>query len=238
MRAQAVPSGDKMSNYLIARIPSKNGLLAGSLSVRPACLAAAAILGLVLCLIASGCGTAALPQIPPPAGETNAASLSLHEGDVLQIKFPGAPEMDAVQTIRADGRITILNASDVRVSGLTPDEAAQAILAAVGSQLKVKQVSVTVQTSSFIVYVTGAVLRPGKLVSDRPLTVFQAVIEAGIDSTKSRLEKVKVIRTDATGHNAYKILDLNKIIQGEWQAEPFTLKPYDTIVVPEKFTFF
>jgi len=228
-----------MLNCFIARNPSKSGLRAGSLSVRPASLAAAAALGLVLCLLASGCETAPLPQMPPYVEDTTAASLSLHEGDVLQIKFPGAPEMDASQTIRADGKITILNAGDVRVSGLTPDGAAQAILAAVGEQLKVKQVNVTVQSAAFIVYVTGAVLRPGKLISDRPLTVLQAVIESGIDSAKSNLEKVKVIRTDATGHNTYKILDLNKIInKGEWQPEPFTLKPYDTIVVPEKFAWF
>jgi len=238
MSAQAAPSGDKMLNCFIARIPLKNGLRAAFLSARPAGLAAAAALGLVLCLIASGCDTAALPQMPPSSGETNTASLLLHEGDVLQIKFPGATEMDAVQTIRADGKITILNGGDVKVSGLTPDGAGDAILGVVGSQLKVKQVSVTVQSSAFIVYVTGAVGRSGKLISDRPLTVFQAVIESGIDLTRSNLKKVKVIRTDASGHNTYKMLDLQRKINGEWVSEPFTLKPYDTIYVPEKFTWF
>jgi polysaccharide export outer membrane protein len=226
-----------MLNCLIAKSPSKNGLRAGTLSVITARLAAAA-LGLLLCILASGCGTPVLPQIPPSDNDTNAVTMSLHEGDVLQIKFPGAPEMDALQTIRADGKITVLNASDIKVSGLTPEGAAQAILNAVGDQLKVKQVSVTVQSSAFIVYVTGAVLRPGKVISDRPLTVFQAVMEAGIDPLKSNLKKVKVIRTDATGHNLYKILDINKTIKGDYLPEPFTLKPYDTIVVPEKFVLF
>ena len=225
-----------MLKYQIAKNRSSRGLGNGALSFAPASVAAAA-LGLVLCLIVTGCETAALPPIPPPAGDTNAASLSLHEGDVLQVTFPGAPEMDASQTIRADGKITILNAGEVKVSGLTPDAAEQAILKAVGSQIKVKQVSVTVQSSAFIVYVTGAILRPGKLISDRPLTVFQAVIEAGIEPGKSNLPRVKVIRTDADGHNTYKILNLKSIIDGG-QAEPFTLKPYDTIFVPEKFSWF
>jgi len=237
MSAPAAPSGEKMSNYLIARIRSKHGLRRGALPFYPASLAAAA-LGLVLGILASGCATTVLPPILPPADNTNAPDLSLHSGDVLQIKFPGAAEMDAVQTIRADGKITILNAGEVKVSGLTPDSAGQAILAAAGDQIKIKQVSVTVQSSAFIVYVTGAVSRPGKLVSDRPLTVFQAVIEAGIDSARSNLKNVKVIRTDASGHNTYKVLDLQRKIKGEWVSEPFTLKPYDTIVVPEKFTWF
>ncbi len=226
-----------MLKYSSATIPLKNSLPAGALPFRPSCHAVAATLGLVLCFILSGCATATLPQIP--LNDTNATySLSLHEGDVLQIKFPGAPEMDALQTIRADGKITILNAGEVKVSGLTPDGAEQAVLKAVGEQIKVKQVSVTVQSSAFIVYVTGAVLRPGKLISDRPLTVLQAVVEVGVDSAKSNLAKVKVIRTDAGGHNTYKVLNLKKTIDGEVQSEPFSLKPYDTIFVPEKFSWF
>lgn len=227
-----------MLKHLIAKFPANNALRAGALAFRPASLAVAAALGLVLGLAGSGCETTPLlPILPPSSTDTNGPSLSLHEGDVLQIKFPGAPEMDAQQTIRADGKITILNAGDVKVSGLTPLGSQDAILAVVGDQLKVKQVSVTVQSSAFIVYVTGAVLRPGKIISDRPLNVFQAVIEAGIDNAKSNLKKVEVIRTDADGHNTYKILNLDDIIKGV-PGEPFSLKPYDTIVVPEKFAWF
>ena len=57
-------------------------------------------------------------------------------------------------------------------------------------------------------YVTGAVLRPGKLISDRPLSVIQAVIESGVDPVKSNLKAVKVIRTGADGHYMYQVLNL------------------------------
>jgi hypothetical protein len=55
------------------------------------------------------------------------------------------------------------------------------------------------------------------------------------------LAKVKVIRTDpVTGYNTYKILNLNHILNppNGTQDEPFSLKPYDTLVVPEKFSLF
>jgi protein involved in polysaccharide export with SLBB domain len=221
----------------IARIPSNNGLRGRVPGFLPSARAVAA-LGLLLCILVSGCQSPNLPKIVnAPADTNNAPSLLLHEGDVLQIKFPGAPDMDAVQTIRADGRITIINGGDVKVSGLTPEGAVNAILEKVGDKIKVKQVSVTVQSSAFIVYVTGAVLKPGKLISDRPLTVLQAVIEASVDSTKSNLEKVKVMRMDADGHYTYKMLNLQHVIDGI-QDEPFTLKPYDIIVVPEKFSWY
>ena len=172
-----------------------------------------------------------------PAATPTSPSLLLHEGDVLQIRFPGAPEMDALQTIRSDGKITISMVGDIKVSGLTPDLARQALLDACGPQLKVKEVTVTVQSSAFIFYVTGSVLRPGKLIEDRPVTPLEAVIEAGIDPTKSNLAKVKIIRTDENGRTTTKVLNLQKIID-KGRTEPFTLKPYDVIYVPEKFSIF
>jgi protein involved in polysaccharide export with SLBB domain len=229
-----------MSKNLIANTTSNASHRAGALSCRLSCLAAAAALGAALCIAVSGCQSPDLPPIYPIAEDTNATnSIVLHEGDVLQIKFPGAPEMDSVQAIRADGKITILNAGEVKVSGLSPADARDVILTKAAPQLKVKDVSVSVQSSAFIVYVTGAVLKPGKLNSDRPLSVLQAVMEAGIDPEKSNLKRVKVIRTDASAHYGYKVFNLKDILDGvAWRGEPFTLKPYDIIVVPEKFTWF
>jgi polysaccharide export outer membrane protein len=228
-----------MSNNLIARILSNHSLRAWALPFCPAGRAAAAAIGLALGIAGAGCDTKPLPPITTTAGDnTLTNSLTLHEGDVIQIKFPGAQELDTVQTIRADGKITISMAGDVKVSGLTTEQAGRVVLESVGDQIKVKEVTVTVQSSAFIIYVTGMVVRPGKLVSDRPLTPLQAVVEAGIDPSKSNLAKIKIIRTDpATGHNTYKVLNLNNILDGKGD-EPFTLKPYDTIVVPEKFSLY
>jgi polysaccharide export outer membrane protein len=229
-----------MSKNLIASFSSNHGLHSGALPCRLSSLAAAAALGAALCIAMAGCETPPLPPILQIADDTSVTnSIALHEGDVLQIKFPGAPEMDSVQAIRADGKITILNVGDVKVSGLSPADARDVILTNAGPQLKVKDVTVAVQSSAFIVYVTGTVLKPGKLISDRPLSVLQAVIEAGIDPQKSNLKEVKVIRTDADAHNMYRVFNLKDILDGiAWQGEPFTLKPYDIIVVPEKFTWF
>ena len=201
-----------------------------------------AIAGLVgaLCLVlwvATGCATTQnLPQIQDndPADTSGTNSLSLHEGDVLQITFPSYPEWSGPETVRADGKITIQN-FEVKVSGLTPEAAGQAILGAVGDQLKIKQVNVIVQSSAFIVYVTGSVLRPGKIISDRPVTVFQAIIDAGIDPAKSNLKNVEVIREYPNGDHKYKFLNLQDIIDGR-AVKPFTVKAYDTIVVKEKFS--
>ena len=197
----------------------------------------AGALGLAAWLSGAGCSsTGNLPPIPPdePAA-TN--TLTLHEGDAIQVTFPNNPEWSGPQTVRADGKITVQN-SEVKVSGLTPEDAGTAILAVVGKNLKLQQVNVTVQSSAFIVYVTGAVGRPGKLISDRPLTVLEAVTDSGIDSTRSNLKEIEIIRAYPNGDYKYKFINLDEILYPSGKGpvgKPFTLKPYDTIVVKEKF---
>src|ERR1039458_6827658 len=63
-------------------------------------------------------------------------------------------------------------------------------------QLVTKEVTVLLESSTFLVYVTGAVARSGKLVSDRPLTALEAVIDAGVDYSRANLKSVTVIRSE------------------------------------------
>ena len=85
----------------------------------------------------------------------------------------------------------------------------------------------------------GAVTKPGKIISDRPLSVLEALIEAGIDDTRSNLKSVQIIRTDDAGHTEKWKLNLYKPLNSKTAQMPsFTLKPYDVINVPERFNFF
>jgi polysaccharide export outer membrane protein len=106
-----------------------------------------------------------------------------------------------------------------------------------GPQLQTKEVSVAVQSSAFPVYVTGAVLRPGKILSDRPLTALEAIMEAGgFDYTKANLKSVRVLRTQ-DGKTEHYTLNLKRVLQGQ-DSEQFSLKPSDILYVPEKFNLF
>ena len=155
----------------------------------------------------------------------------------MKITFPGAPTLDTVQVIRRDGKITLSMVGEMKATGLTPKELEEALLKAYGDQLVVKEVTVTVQTSAFEVYVTGAVLRPGKLISARVMTPLEAVIEAGIDNTKSNLKKVRVIRESENGKSETFKLNLYDVMHGN-PTTPFILKSMDKIYVPEKFSAF
>ena len=171
---------------------------------------------------------------PAPA---NSETLVLHEGDVVSVLFPGAPDLNTVAPIRRDGRITLKSFGEFKAAGLTPPEMEKELIRLYGSQLQTKEVTVAVQSSAFPVYVTGAVLRPGKILSDRPMTALEAIMEAGgFDYGKANLKSIRILRTQ-NGRTEHYTVNLKKVLEGP-EPEQFTLKPSDIIYVPEKFNWF
>jgi polysaccharide export outer membrane protein len=215
---------------------------------------AALVLGLLAGL--AGCQSQAPDSgnfhYPPAAGQNpagattttaaapaqdNSPSMLLREGDTVNISFPGAPTLDNRQVIRRDGKITLDMVGEMKAVGLTPRELEQQLLKAYDNQLVVKQVSVKVESSTFTVFVTGAVMRSGKITSDHVETPLEAVIEAGVDYTKANLKKVAVIRENPNGKSDRFILNLKDVLKAR-PTEPFTLKSMDKIYVPERMTWF
>lgn len=216
---------------LFAKLPRKISLalvLTGSI----------AMLGLT-----TGCETPGVAMSGGQIAAQNAAAkaspevLRIREGDVLKVAFPGAPNLDTNQTVRRDGRINLSLVGEVTAVGLTPTELEKQLSDLYASQLTSKEVIVTVVSSSFSVFVNGAVLRPGKITSDHPISALEAVMEAGgFNDTKANMKEVVVIRNENGQTKNYK-LDLAAVIRGE-QNEPFYLKPSDIVYVPEKFAWF
>ena len=182
------------------------------------------------------------PQLPPgtPAnllpGGTNADALVLREADTVRISFPGSPSLNTVQQIRRDGKLSLPMVGEVMAAGLTPAQLEKQLMQLYAPQLVDKEVTVTLESSAFEVFVTGAVARPGRLVSDRPLTALEAVIDAGVDYQKANLKAVTVIRQEK-GRQKVQVLNLQKALQGGG-GQPFYLKPSDIIFVRERFTWF
>ncbi len=126
---------------------------------------------------------------------------------------------------------------ELTAATLTPAELEKELLRVAGPQLVVKEVTVSVVSSAFEIYVSGAVLRPGKLVTDRMMSPLEAVMEAGIDYQKANLKNVQVIRKQENGPTQNFKLNLKQVLDGKGD-EPFTLKQYDIIYVPERFSWF
>jgi polysaccharide biosynthesis/export protein len=182
----------------------------------------------------TGCNTTQPKLTPPPP---HSEALILREGDVLKVSFPGSPTLDTTEQIRRDGKINLQLVGEISATGVTPAVLETNISTAYGDQLSSKQVTVVVVSSSIPVFVTGAVLRPEKVMADHPITALEAVMEAGgPDYAKANLKDVRVIRYENGRQHNY-VLNLKAEMAGD-NIEPFYLKPSDIIYVPERFQWF
>lgn len=200
------------------------------------------IVGAALALLLGACGSSgSSPTVPPQpaaqAGGKGTESQTIREGDVLRIAFPGAPNLDTTQTVRRDGRISLSVVGEIKASGLTPAELEKQLSQLFDSQLIEKEVTVTVVSSTFTIYVTGAVIRAGKVVSDHPLSIVEAINEAGgFDTMKADMKHVKIVRTENGKVHTY-IVNVKDILNAT-QTDPVYLQPGDSVMVPERFSMF
>ena len=184
----------------------------------------------------TGCATA--PTAPAGAnGKDGSALIILREGDVVKISFPGAANLDTTQQIRRDGKIAMNLVGEVEAAGLTPDGLQKKLIELYATQIASKEVTVALQTSAFPIFVNGAVVRPGKIMSDHPITVLEAVMEAGgFVTATANMKEVKVIRNEGGKLKNYS-LNLKEILDGK-SDKSFYLKPADIVFVPERFQMF
>ena len=164
-------------------------------------------------------------------------SITLREGDTVRIAFPGSPNLNTSQQIRRDGKLSLPLIGEVKAAGLTPVELEKELLKLYAPQLVSKEVNVSLESSAYFVFVTGAVARPGRIVFDRPISLLEAVIDAGVDYSKANLKQVTVIRHQPGQEAHYYHLNLKRELQGQG-SEPFYLQPSDIVFVRERFTWF
>jgi len=104
-------------------------------------------------------------------------------------------------------------------------------------QIGQKNITVTLESSSFPVFVTGAVVHPGKILSDHPMTALEAVMEAGgFDYTTANAKAVKIIRNE-NGVMKHFTVNLQRILDGK-DSTPFYLQPDDIIYVSQRLELF
>jgi polysaccharide export outer membrane protein len=175
-----------------------------------------------------------VPQVfSDSPGSQNYSTNILHEGDTVKISFQYSTNFDAVEKVGLDGTLNLNMVGRVLVAGRSVMELQQELTKDYQPFARGDIVTVELVGSSAIVYVSGAVLRPGPLEMDRPLTVLEAVMgSGGFDNTRAKLSNVTVLRIVNGVQQAYHI-DLNRVLAGRDET-PFYLQPYDIIYVPAK----
>lgn len=175
----------------------------------------------------------AKPLMDQPHSET----LILREGDTVKVTFPGSPTLDTTQIIRRDGKLNLPLVGEVDAAGLAPAALQEKLVKAYASQISTKEVTVEVESSTFPVFVTGAVVKPGKILSNHPIDALEAVMEAGgFNYNTADMKRVRINRSENGVRQSF-IVNLKALLVGE-ETKPFYLKPNDIVYVPEQFSPF
>jgi polysaccharide biosynthesis/export protein len=193
-------------------------------------------LGCLLLVCPSGCQTTgavkgiAPENLVPPV-------LVLVPGDVLDIKFPGATTLSGQFKIGPEGFLSMPLIGQVQAAGQTAQELQDQLLKLYETQLQDKEVVVTLASTANMVYVTGSVLKPGRVPMDRTLTALEAIMDAGgFIPGQASMKKVTVIRYEGDQNVVYQ-LNLEPIMSGG-PVPQFYLQPKDIVHVPQKVQWF
>src|SRR5437762_12479549 len=155
----------------------------------------------------------------------------LASGDVVKLTFSAAPELNQSQKIRADGKLSLPLVGEVDAAGKTVGQLQSELIELYKPQLKIPEVTVSLEGSVTTVTVSGAVAKRGSITFQRPTTVFQAIMQAGGPSEYGNLRHVRLIR-NVSGVEKSQVLNLQGIFRGE-PTRPFYVRDGDVIHVPQ-----
>jgi protein involved in polysaccharide export with SLBB domain len=191
----------------------------------------AAMLFLFACVTFVGCKTSHEDVVA--AGSPNYSTNCLAEGDVVSITFQYSTNFNTVQKIGLDKMLNLQGAGQVKAAGESALQLQDQLTELYKTQAKDDPIIVRVVSTEACVYVIGAVNHPGRIPIVRPMTVIEAIMEAGgFDSDRAKLSQVWVLRIEEGRQRAYQ-LNLKEVLEGK-DDKIFYVKPFDIVRVPTK----
>jgi polysaccharide export outer membrane protein len=194
------------------------------------------LLAIVVFLAACACGF--LPAInaeTPVVATTDPPShFVIGPGDVLAINVFKEPEASVPSiVVRPDGFISMPMVKEVEAAGLTPVELEKVLSEKFARFLRDADVAVIVkEVHSEKVYVIGAVKKEGPITIRAPLTVLQAIAEAGGLTDYAKRGKLYILRRE-NGKEVQLPFQYSAVIRGDHSEQNIVLQPGDTVVVPQ-----
>jgi polysaccharide export outer membrane protein len=191
--------------------------------------AAACVFSTLMMFASVGCQTNT-PSDPIPATASSARpSGALAPGDEITVTFSSAPELNTKQKIQPNGKVSLPTIGDVSAAGTTINSLQSTLTSLYQPHLQDPTVVVSLESAAAGVYVSGEVLRPGKIPLDRPMTALEAVMEAGGFTKFANPKQVIVVRNEK-GRNQRYVLNLNDALSGA-ESTPFYVRPFDVLYV-------
>ena len=144
------------------------------------------------------------------------------------------PEYNQSLTVQPDGFINVNLIGDVKVSGLTLDQAHDLIVEKLSVPLNKPELNLVLKEFQHpYVVVGGEVQTPGKIDLRQDMTAMQAVLLAGGFKPTARDSRIVVFRHIDSNMGEVKILNLHKIDSAKDLERDMALQAGDMILVPQ-----
>ena len=148
--------------------------------------------------------------------------------DILLVRVWREPDLSGALSVRPDGKITLPLAGEIQAGGLTPEQLTQSIAEALGKFINRPEVLVQIQAvHSKRFLVSGEVGRPGTYPLVTPITVMEALVQAGGLREFANKKKIVIIRGTLRLKFNY-----GDVIKGKNLSQNVLVEHGDHIVVP------
>jgi polysaccharide export outer membrane protein len=159
----------------------------------------------------------------------------LQPTDVVELHYRYTPEFDQTVTIQPDGFVTLQIVGDLKLQGLTLDQAKSVILEKASLRLKEPEITMVLKDFEKPYFVVGGeVANPGRFDMRGQITALQAIAMAGGFKTASAKHS-QVILFRRVGPDLVKteILDLKAAMRPAAKEPLADLRPGDMLLVPQ-----
>jgi polysaccharide export outer membrane protein len=170
-------------------------------------------------------------KVGPPAAATAAPvdpkTYEIGPEDILLVRVWREAELSGGHQVRPDGKITIPLVGEVQAAGLTPEALKTKISDALGEFINKPEVIVSVQSvQSRRYYITGEVNRPGAFPLVVPVTILEALTNAGGFREFANTKNIRILRKGKVLKFNY-----NEVVDGKHLEQNILVENGDYIVV-------
>ena len=187
--------------------------------------------GLLWCLSVWGCQGTPARTMPQMAAEPPVEDVFM-PGDTVEVKFAYTPRFNETQTISPEGTVSLQLIGEVRAAGKNRAQLRRELVNRYSALLVKPDITVLARKQvQRRVYVAGEVMKPGFVDMPGPMTVLQALMEAGGPSMRTATTRHIVIIRQKNGQEYGCAVDLRGTLEGN-VSQPFFLQPLDVVYVP------
>ncbi len=171
-------------------------------------------------------------------------------GDVLQLEVLEDASLNRSLLVLPDGTVSIPQGGTIRAGGRSVAEVQAAVVQTLSPNfakpptvyLAVGQLATRTTGSgsgskaTVAVYAMGEVTKPGRIDVEPGTTILQFLAQSGGLTNFAATKRIQMRRTDAAGRQTLYIFNYDAVMAGG-QAQDFTLKKGDVIIVPQRRLF-